>query len=82
MKTVGAHEAKTHLSQLLDEVAKGETVTITRHGVPVASLVPASDVHREHLKKSWDDWKKYRKEHNVTLGPNLTIRQMIDEGRP
>jgi prevent-host-death family protein len=41
MKTVGAFEAKTHLSQLLDQVANGESITITRHGTPVAQLVPA-----------------------------------------
>lgn len=41
MRTVGAFEAKTHLSQLLDQVEAGETVVITRHGEPVAELVPA-----------------------------------------
>lgn len=40
MKTVGAFEAKTHLSALLDEVEGGQTVTITKHGKPVAQLVP------------------------------------------
>ena len=34
MKTVGAFQAKTQLSRLLDEVERGETVTITRHGAP------------------------------------------------
>lgn len=41
MKTVGVSEAKTHLAQLLDDVARGEEVTITRHGQPVARLVSA-----------------------------------------
>src|SRR3982074_3398007 len=36
METVGAFEAKTHLAALLDRVAKGEKITITRHGVPAA----------------------------------------------
>jgi hypothetical protein len=35
MQTVGAYEAKTHLTQLLERVAKGERITITKHGVPV-----------------------------------------------
>jgi prevent-host-death family protein len=39
-KSVGVHEAKTHLSRLLDEVAAGEEVVITRRGEEVASLVP------------------------------------------
>ncbi len=39
MITVGAYEAKTRLSQLLQRVQEGETVTITRHGHPVAKIV-------------------------------------------
>lgn len=38
--TVGAYEAKTHLSELLEKVEAGEEITITRHGAPVAKLVP------------------------------------------
>ncbi len=38
--SVGAYEAKTHLPRLLDEVAAGRTVVITRHGRPAARLVP------------------------------------------
>ncbi len=41
MESIGAFEAKTHLPKLLDRVARGESVTITRHGKPVALLVPA-----------------------------------------
>jgi len=40
METIGAYEAKTHLPSLLDRVARGESLTITRHGKPVARLVP------------------------------------------
>lgn len=43
METVGAHEAKTHLPRLLDRVARGESLTITRQGRPVARLVPVED---------------------------------------
>lgn len=42
--TVGAYEAKTHLSELLQKVEAGEEITITKHGAPVARLVP---VHKE-----------------------------------
>lgn len=41
MKRLGAYEAKTHLSRLLDEVEAGESFAITKHGRPVALLVPA-----------------------------------------
>jgi prevent-host-death family protein len=40
-KSVGVHEAKTHLSRLLEDVASGEEVVITRRGEEVARLVPA-----------------------------------------
>lgn len=39
-KTVGAYEAKTHLSELLEKVEAGEEIVITKHGAPVAKLVP------------------------------------------
>ncbi len=40
MKTVGSYEAQTHLPRLLDEVAWGEEITITRRRMPAAVLVP------------------------------------------
>ena len=42
MKTVGCHEMKTHLARFLDDVARGETITITRHGSPMAVLQPVA----------------------------------------
>ncbi len=42
MSSVGAYEAKTHLPRLLSEVEKGEVITITKPGSPVARLVPVS----------------------------------------
>ena len=42
MEHIGAYEAKTHLPKLLDRVAHGESLTITRHGKPVARLVPVA----------------------------------------
>ncbi|HEY3759400.1 MAG TPA: type II toxin-antitoxin system prevent-host-death family antitoxin [Solirubrobacteraceae bacterium] len=42
-KSVGVHHAKTHLSQLLEDVAMGEEVVITRRGEVVAVLVPPPD---------------------------------------
>jgi prevent-host-death family protein len=41
MAAFNVHEAKTHFSKLLDQVLQGETVLITRNGVPVAELIPA-----------------------------------------
>jgi prevent-host-death family protein len=50
MDTVGAFEAKTHLSSLLERVAQGESFTITRHGKPVARLVPVEPRDPERIK--------------------------------
>lgn len=38
--SVGAYEAKTHLAELLDRVQRGEQIVITRHGKPIARLIP------------------------------------------
>ncbi len=40
--SVGAYEAKTHFSELLEKVEAGEEITITKHGTPVARLVPVT----------------------------------------
>jgi prevent-host-death family protein len=54
-KSVGVHEAKTHLSRLLADVAGGEEVVITRRGEPVASLVPVSQSSARRL--GIDRWR-------------------------
>lgn len=52
METVGAFEAKTHLPRLLDRVARGESLTITRHGQPVARLVPVEKADRDRAQQA------------------------------
>jgi prevent-host-death family protein len=44
--SIGAYEAKTHLARLIDQVERGDSVTITKHGRPVARLVPVSSRSR------------------------------------
>jgi prevent-host-death family protein len=80
--SVGAYEAKTHLPQLLDRVEGGETITITRHGKPVAKLVPAAgETAKPDVRKAIDEMKRFQMEQGPTLGPGLTIRDLIEEGR-
>jgi prevent-host-death family protein len=75
-------DAKARFSELLERAENGEQLTITRHGKEVAKLGPVIDeVAREQRRKSINDWIAYRKEHNITLGPDLTIKQLINEGR-
>jgi prevent-host-death family protein len=52
MDGIGAFDAKTHLSELLDRVEKGEELVITRRGRPVARLVPAIDAARTHAAEA------------------------------
>ena len=79
MKTVGAYEAKTHLPRLLDEVAAGETITITKHGVPVARLVPP-DARRPDVGAVIVQIREFEEQEQITLG-DLSIRELIEEGR-
>jgi prevent-host-death family protein len=43
---LNVHDAKTHLSRLLDRVAAGEEIVLSKHGKPVAKLVPMPPVER------------------------------------
>ncbi len=79
MITVGAFDAKTHLSSLLKRVAKGEEVLITRRGVPVARLVPAEEPDRRDVADAIRELRSIRE--GVTLG-DLDWKELRDEGRP
>lgn len=75
---VGAYEAKTHLPSLLERVQHGEHVTITKHGVPVALLVPVVPVAKPDIHAVIDELKTFAKGH---VAGGMTIREMIEEGR-
>lgn len=73
---IGAFEAKTQLSKLLERVRRGESFTITKHGIPVARLVPhgtGGDV-RETIRELHAIRSRTKK------GPE-TLRELIEEGR-
>lgn len=76
---IGAYEARTHLSHLLDEVAAGRHFTITKHGVPVAVLAPPGHgLRRESREATLAALREFRR--GVTLG-QLGLSELIDEGR-
>jgi prevent-host-death family protein len=80
-ETVGAFEAKTHLSALLQRVERGEEITITRHGKAVARLVPACDREADaEARRLWviEQSKRLRKKYS--LG-GIPARELINEGR-
>jgi prevent-host-death family protein len=79
MKTVGAYEAKTHLSGLLDQVEQGEEITITRHGRPIAKLVPAAmRPNPETVRQAIDDIRALSRGKHAT---REEILEWINEGR-
>jgi prevent-host-death family protein len=78
MTSVGAFEAKTHLNELLQRASKGETIRITRRGVPIAKLVPPDAGEKEDARNLVEAIRQLRK--GTTLG-NITIRELIDDGR-
>ena len=78
MRHIGAYEAKTHLPRLLDEVASGETITITKHGVPVAVLMPPSGPAAATVREAVAGLRAFRASHPLR---GVTIRDLIDEGR-
>ena len=61
MTEIGAYEAKTHLSRLLERVAQGERFTITKHGVPVARLMPAEPSDRVDPLEVVADLRRFRR---------------------
>jgi prevent-host-death family protein len=77
--SIGAYEAKTHFSALLEKVEAGEEFTITKHGNPVARLVPIkkalSTAERSKIIDAW-----INRPDKPTLG-GLKIRDLINEGR-
>lgn len=78
MRRVGAYEAKTNLPRLLDEAAAGEAITITKHGVPVAVLGPASTGSSLSTSQAIAGLRAFRQTHRLH---GLAIRDLIDEGR-
>jgi prevent-host-death family protein len=78
MITVGAFEAKTHLSSLLDRVAEGEEVLITKHGKPIARLVSVARIDRERVNDAYEKLRLLRKQ--TTLG-GLSWQALSDAGR-
>jgi prevent-host-death family protein len=78
MRQIGAYEAKTHLPRLLDEVAAGEPITITKHGLPVAALVPVTPRPTTSAREAVAGLRAFRRAHPLE---GISLRELIDEGR-
>jgi prevent-host-death family protein len=78
MKSVGVYEAKTQLPRLLSRVARGERITITRHGVPVAVIVPTEARTRRPLADVVAELRAFG--HGRRLR-GLSLRTLVASGR-
>ena len=76
---VGAYDAKTHFSELLERVVAGEQITITRHGAPVARLVPVQTVFSEEERRAAIAAMRQLASRNRLDG--LSVKALIAEGR-
>jgi prevent-host-death family protein len=72
MREIQASEAKAHLASLLDEAERGETLVITRHGKPIARLVPEAVRRQEEVDKAMEDIRKFRK----TM-PRISVEEIL-----
>lgn len=80
MKQYGAFDAKTHFSEILNDVAQGEKCVITRHGIKVALLIPFSvEETMSPTQEAIRTIKAIRK--GVKLGEKLSIKKLRAEGR-
>jgi prevent-host-death family protein len=79
MREIQASEAKAHLPQLLDDVERGETLIITRHGRAIARIVPEVDRRQEEVDKALASIRALRQRNaKVTVEELLSARE---EGR-
>ena len=72
MREVQSSDAKTHLTQLLTDVERGETIIITRHGRPIARLVPELDQRVEQVQRTMDQIKALQ-----ATGPSISVDEIL-----
>jgi prevent-host-death family protein len=79
MREIQASEVQAHLSELLDDVERGETLIITRHGRPIARIVPGADKRQDGIDKAIASIRELRKHTGRTTFEEL--RSARDQGR-
>ncbi len=78
MATVGSYEAKTHLPKLLERVAKGERITITKHGVPIAVLHGVGESNTALISEVIAEMKSFRRGNRLS---GDSLKEMVEVGR-
>jgi prevent-host-death family protein len=80
MMEVGIYEAKTQLPRLIERVQKGERITITKYGKPVAELVPMRRHDPEAVQQALRRLRAFR-EKLAARGVRINVKELIEEGR-
>lgn len=78
MRTIGAYELKTHLSEVLDAVEHGQAIVVTRHGKAIARILPDGAAAQEDVGKTVQALIDFPR---TALPAGMTVRDLIDEGR-
>jgi prevent-host-death family protein len=79
MRQIQASEAKTKFLQLLDDVERGDTLIITRHGKPIARLVPETELRKAEILEAIEGIRALRPRFG-----RITVKELLsarDEGR-
>lgn len=77
MPEVGAYEAKTHLPKLLERIQKGERFVITKHGRPIAELVPVSRPDAESVRQTIKGIRAFRE---ILRQRGIRLRNLLKKG--
>ncbi len=81
VQTIGAYEAKTHLTQFLRQVQAGQTFDISVRGIPVARLVPITDSDERRVKAVSKMRDFTRQQSEACAGEGVVLAELIGEGR-
>jgi prevent-host-death family protein len=78
MRSIGSYELKTHLSEVLDAVEHGQGVIVTRHGKPIARILPPEAAEVAEVSRAVKGLMAFPR---TRLPKGVTIKRLIDEGR-
>jgi len=77
---IGAFEAKTHFSQIIDKVEHGADYIVTRRGKPVAKIIPFQQENEMTREEAFEKLKEMRKLYRGKSG-SFNIREAVEDGR-
>ena len=78
MRSIGTYELKSNLSEVLDAVEHGQTVIVTRHGKPIARILPSDVAEREEVSQAVSSLLAFPR---TRLPDGVTIRNLIEQRR-